>query len=336
MLNINKYHKMFGLGILPRIIPVFFILILSFNNTQAQENLVPNGSFEEYDTCPNGTAQFDAVKDWYNPTLASPDYYNACANNGAGVPDNDWGWQQANDGSGYAGFIIEVPDSLNNNNPYYREYIQVKLKNPLEKEKLYCWNIYVSLIDENDYASNNISLAFTKDSVSLNSEFILGLNPFFKTTKIITDSVSWTKLSGEYMAIGGEKFLTIGNFSEVSSAEIVKLNDNSLGGASSYYYIDNVFVGKCVTQVSFPNVFTPNNDGINDFFKPILNGVRDYQLSVLNRWGNLVFYTEDTSIVWDGRFQNKYCSDGVYFYKCIYTDESQQKIEKTGFVHLIR
>ena len=336
MLNINKYHKMFGLGILPRIIPVIFILILSFNNTQAQENLVPNGSFEEYDTCPNGTAQFDAVKDWYNPTLASPDYYNACANNGARVPVNDWGWQQANDGSGYAGLSIITTDTTQNTNIYYREYMQIRLKRSLEKNELYCWSLYVSLLDETDYASNNISLAFSSDSVFLNSEFILPLNPFYQSTNINTDSINWTLLSGEYNAIGDEQFLTIGNFSNVGTTDTIRMNENSLGGPFSYYYVDNVYFGKCLTHISFPNVFTPNNDNINDFFKPITQGIRNYQISIINRWGNVVFYEEDSSIGWDGTFQGKNCTDGVYFYKCTYSDENNKKKEETGFVHLIR
>jgi len=65
-----------------------------------------------------------------------------------------------------------------------------------------------------------------------------------------------------------------------------------------------------------PNVFTPNGDGINEGFGP--KGIefnREYKFTIYNRWGEIVFYTEDPNETWDGQYQNKPCPIGVYIYR---------------------
>jgi gliding motility-associated-like protein len=72
-------------------------------------------------------------------------------------------------------------------------------------------------------------------------------------------------------------------------------------------------------EYELPNVITVNGDGVNDFFKPIKNRfIRDIDLKVYNRWGNLVFETSDPAIMWDGKsVQSKLpCTEGTYFYVC--------------------
>jgi len=72
-------------------------------------------------------------------------------------------------------------------------------------------------------------------------------------------------------------------------------------------------------EYRLPNVFSPNNDGQNDMFKPypyaFIAGIR---LDVFNRWGKLVFHTENPDILWNGRDQSSgnMLPDGVYFYIC--------------------
>lgn len=65
-----------------------------------------------------------------------------------------------------------------------------------------------------------------------------------------------------------------------------------------------------------PTAFTPNNDGQNDFFViPCLqNSTKRAGLAVFNRWGNLVYRTDDYNSTWDGTHQNQALPDGVYFY----------------------
>ena len=68
-----------------------------------------------------------------------------------------------------------------------------------------------------------------------------------------------------------------------------------------------------------PNVFTPNADGKNDFFKPFpYTSVEKIKIDIFNRWGISVFDTENPDINWDGKDKNTnvLCSDGVYYYVC--------------------
>ncbi len=70
----------------------------------------------------------------------------------------------------------------------------------------------------------------------------------------------------------------------------------------------------------FPNVFTPNGDGFNDFFQPFepYQGVVKVEMFIYDRWGRRVFSTEDPAVMWDGTDENsgKLCSDGVFYYSC--------------------
>lgn len=69
-----------------------------------------------------------------------------------------------------------------------------------------------------------------------------------------------------------------------------------------------------------PNVFTPNSDGFNDFLVPYpgYTGVEKVDMIIYNRWGVIVFKTDNPAIMWDGRDRNtnKPCTDGVYFFVC--------------------
>jgi gliding motility-associated-like protein len=91
----------------------------------------------------------------------------------------------------------------------------------------------------------------------------------------------------------------------------------------------------------FPNVITPNNDGLNDEFN-ILNYFQtcdDFSISIFNRWGNLVFeQTQNDPTGFSGKSQSgSDLEDGVYFYKLIfYSGGDQKEGEKTGFIHIVR
>ena len=69
-----------------------------------------------------------------------------------------------------------------------------------------------------------------------------------------------------------------------------------------------------------PNIFTPNGDKANDIFTPFLpyRFIDHINLKVYNRWGNIVFKTNDANISWDGNnfSTGKKLQSGVYFYTC--------------------
>jgi gliding motility-associated-like protein len=85
-----------------------------------------------------------------------------------------------------------------------------------------------------------------------------------------------------------------------------------------------------------PNVFTPNGDGSNDYFKPFnLDNVVNFELLIYNRWGNLIY--EGINLGgWDGKFNGSEVSDGVYFWIANYSGIDNQNQVLKGDVTLIR
>ena len=100
----------------------------------------------------------------------------------------------------------------------------------------------------------------------------------------------------------------------------------------------------CIDNCSFyklPNIFTPNDDGINDLFVPVESYfVEKVDMKIYNRWGMLVFSTDDPQIKWDGRnAENKRrVSSGVYYYVCDVYEKRLTGLEHrtiTGFVQVM-
>ena len=85
-----------------------------------------------------------------------------------------------------------------------------------------------------------------------------------------------------------------------------------------------------------PNVFTPNDDGINDFFIVSSNGVTVYNIQIFSRTGALVYKAEAPIIIWDGRnLSGQELLPGTYFY-IIRSAGGSGRFEKSGFVELYR
>ena len=91
-----------------------------------------------------------------------------------------------------------------------------------------------------------------------------------------------------------------------------------------------------------PNVFSPNGDNVNDLFIPILSrSIASIKLVVYNRWGTIVFETDDPEIMWDGKDynSNRDLSEGVYFYTVTYEEillEGNQTNAFAGYVYIFR
>lgn len=86
-----------------------------------------------------------------------------------------------------------------------------------------------------------------------------------------------------------------------------------------------------------PNVFTPNNDSINDFFYVKAHNLSNFNCNIYNRWGTLVFQYSDVNGKWNGNNQNELpCISGVYFYQITYTNNDNQTVPKTGTIQLLR
>ncbi len=88
----------------------------------------------------------------------------------------------------------------------------------------------------------------------------------------------------------------------------------------------------------FPNAFTPNRDGLNERFAPVGNLVETYQLRIFNRWGELIFESNDIALGWDGTYKGNTVPDGVYVYVIEYQSSCAFSAvkQKIGHVSVLR
>lgn len=95
--------------------------------------------------------------------------------------------------------------------------------------------------------------------------------------------------------------------------------------------------GSCSNTVYIPNAFTPNNDGKNDVFGPAISGaLQFYQMTVFNRWGQVVFKTNDSQYCWDGTYRGHPQKSEGFVYIISYRFRMEETKQIRGTFLLIR
>ncbi|MGR6088625.1 MAG: PKD domain-containing protein [Arcticibacter sp.] len=85
-----------------------------------------------------------------------------------------------------------------------------------------------------------------------------------------------------------------------------------------------------------PNSFTPNNDGLNDIFYAYGNNITDFSMKIFNRWGDLVFVTDDPANGWNGKIDDAEALQDVYVYTASFKTIKNTTEVKTGRLSLVR
>lgn len=291
------------------------------------QNLVPNYSFEVYDTCPMTHGPIENVEPWVQPSLGSSDYYNSCTPHCGficnTVPENAGGYQYAKDGNAYAGIILYCCGSPNDTTQYNnREYLQVKLLDTLEANKCYRLKLFVSIGDSVDYYKiTNFGAYFSDTAILDTTTLLLNYTPQINYIDVngIGDIVGWYKIESTFLAAGGEQYMTLGNFNDDAHTTRIKL-DTSITSfpGHSYYYVDSV----SLTQILCPIGISINefSDQKNIFVYPnpaktnlhIVCNLNDVEIIINDVWGGKIkqlTLENQTSI--DIDISN--FSSGVYF-----------------------
>lgn len=223
----------------------FAVLGTSF--AQDDENLVENPSFESTKGKLKRLKQVNKAVDWLSPTKLRADLFSTSAGGTEiGVPMNIYGKEDAADGENYAGIIAFT---YRGKDP--RTYVFSQLKEKLEKGVRYCVSYKVSLADLSKYAINNLGAHLSKKPFEVEGKHDIVLGKKETVVKVADNKIfekrySWEKMCGEYIAEGGEKFITIGNFDETKNTKFLKLRKKKDFRGSqvpmAYYYIDDVQV----------------------------------------------------------------------------------------------
>jgi gliding motility-associated-like protein len=128
------------------------------------------------------------------------------------------------------------------------------------------------------------------------------------------------------------QFTSEGNFTVTATVEL---------SCGNYIAKQNVQIFKCDTarivlnEIFVPEAFSPNNDGNND--KVFVRGsIKEFTFSVFNRWGEVVFRTQNQIEGWDGSFRNRELDAGVYVYYLFGTDEAGDSFNRKGNISLVK
>ncbi|HMW11500.1 MAG TPA: hypothetical protein PJ987_13770, partial [Bacteroidia bacterium] len=203
----------------------FIVCLCLISSVKAtSQNLVLNPSFEDTITCPIGTWAMQC-RYWYSASGGSPDYFSEQPDIFCGtsyVPQSGGGYQYARTGIAYVGLGVYTkhvsPNHINR-----REYVGGELSDTLKQGHEYCVSFYVSVAEEFKYVVDGIGLYLSVDSavdytINTNLSFMPQIsNP---AGNIIYDTLNWVQISGTYIANGGEKYLTIGNFKDDANTAI--------------------------------------------------------------------------------------------------------------------
>jgi outer membrane protein OmpA-like peptidoglycan-associated protein len=225
------------------------------------QNLIQNSSFEAQKCCPDGYSQFHCTDNWLQPTRGTSDYYSNCENRfynpEVKVPDNFFGSQNAYEGISYVGIYTFYKDS-------YREYIEIKLDEPMTKNQQYGFSIQVSLADKASIAIQSLGVAFSDTLVRQQDLFFTLRLPHEKienaTKTHLVNKEDWTELYLDYTAKGGEQYVIFGNFldnSETDTVAVVTQQSSKSDRFSAYYYLDNV----CLASWKSDNTCACFNNG---------------------------------------------------------------------------
>lgn len=85
-----------------------------------------------------------------------------------------------------------------------------------------------------------------------------------------------------------------------------------------------------------PNAFTPNGDGVNDVFRGYGVSINTYTMNIYNRWGELLYTTNNADAPWDGKVNKELVENGVYVYRILVTDYHNLKHTFVGHVSVVR
>lgn len=219
-------------------------LLLALELARGQ-NLVPNGSFEEYIDCPTSFGYWDEVVGWISPFTQSADYFNACSENDiCGVPFNYFGYQPAADGQAYMG-VCTWATLIGG---YYREVIATQLIEPLQPGVPVHISFKVSPGGFGASPNNSATWAAKAPSMNFFTQLPMDWNGYLfpnaanvDSPSVLSDTSTWSTINSTFIPDSAYLWIAITNFFDNDHSSL-ELLDSSAQSDVAYAFIDDVCI----------------------------------------------------------------------------------------------
>ncbi len=227
-------------------------------------------------------------------------------------------------------------------------------------------SVLVDSVDNNNYTDNDVNIPADtycynisyKDQCGNTSLLSPATCPIILTGSLESNnqvSLTWTDYQGWSLGIN-QYFVDIfdneGNLlgSVPVGNTLSFLDDALLRGSQILFYqiravsndatpresVSNLYRVQLEVLIFLPNAFTPNGDGLNDFFEAKGLFFQSFSMKIFNRWGELIFVSDNADVGWDGTFNGKLMPEATYVYRVDVTDFTGMKSSRSGGVLLLR
>lgn len=181
-----------------------------------------------------------------------------------------------------------------------KEYVYQHLNTPLQAGKMYCLSFYVSRADVITHAIHSIGAYFSNNVQSTGSLGYVNKMPQIENqNSYVTDTIGWTQIQGCYTAIGGEQYITIGNFNSNANTDTMfvgSTNPHPSAYKYAYYYIDDITlidqstvgINELDKEPSFEIYPNPSNSILNIRGKN--HQLQNATIEIKNTLGLLVYF----------------------------------------------
>jgi len=221
---------------------ILLLILLSPSLTlfaqQREINLVPNPSFEKHK---NKLADIKNAIPWQG--IGTVDYYLKTDKTDTSR------YKGAHTGTCYAGLRFQIK---------YKEYMYVKLTEPLQQDRVYHFKMYVRLMGVSTVVIKQLGVYFSDNAFEEGMHFDKSGILDSISGKGITGTFAWSPIQGDYVAHGGEQYIVIGNFTTKTKDDFVNVKKWDLFDLKeAYYFIDDISVIKTLVASDSANAPKP-------------------------------------------------------------------------------
>ncbi|UCS94789.1 gliding motility-associated C-terminal domain-containing protein [Echinicola marina] len=185
-----------------------------------------------------------------------------------------------------------------------------------------------------DFPSNLARTNFTYELEGFStSEDIIARQPVVFKSNTSEEVIAWEWNFGDGST--SEEPNPVHQFVKKGEYEVTLRVHNIYGCSSAF--TNTIEVEDNSSSIKIPNAFSPNGDGLNDYFMPKFKNISEFELSIFNTWGELIYHQNNADEKgWDGSYKGAILPPGNYVYKVQFSDLENKVFEEGGIFTLIR